>query len=183
MKRISLLLSLLVVCFVTAVQAQAPAPKPAPELKQLHILLGHWTYTCDYQAGPLGPASKATGEYTNQMILGGFFMKGQWMEKSASGELGGLEIYRYDPENKNFAFSGYENEGSTYSGTATVSGNTVTTTGKFFVGGKEYSSKATINYAADGMSATWKAEISADGKTWVPWFDQPMTKVKPAAKK
>jgi len=74
MKKIAILTSLLAVCFVTAAQAQT-APKPAPEWKHLHGVLGDRTYACDYQATPLGPAYSATGEYTNQMVLGRFFMK------------------------------------------------------------------------------------------------------------
>jgi hypothetical protein len=149
----------------------------------LHGLLGHWTYTCDYQATPLGPADKVTGEYTNQMILGGFFIRGQWKEKGSSGVNEGLEIFRYDAENKSLTVSGYMNDGSTYAGTLTVKGTTLTNAVKFFVGGKAYESRATMTYAADWMRADWKAEISTDGKTWSPWFTQTMAKEKPAAKK
>jgi len=183
MQRISLLFSVLVVCFVTLAQAQTTAPKPDPELKKLHVFLGHWMYECDYKSGPLGPASKVNGEYTNQMILGGFFMKGQWMEKGSTGVEEAIEVFRYDPGNKNFAYSGYINDGSTYSGTLTISGSTVSAAEKFLIGGKEYMTKVAMTFAADGMSATWNADISTDGKTWVPWFEQKMTKVKPAAKK
>lgn len=183
MKKIAMLLPLLAVCFVIAVQAQTTAPKPAAEWKQLHGMLGHWTYTCDYQATPLGPASSTTGEYNNQMILGGFFLKGQWKEKRPNGVAEGLEIIRYDPDNKTFFFSGYTNDGSTYSGTLTFSGTTEKGEGKLFPGGKEYKYRATVQWAADWTSADWKDEISSDGKTWVPWFEQKMTKEKPAAKK
>ena len=36
------------------------------------------------------------------------------------------------------------------------------------------------NYVGQGddwTAAAWKAELSVDGKTWVPWFDQAMTKM------
>jgi hypothetical protein len=33
------------------------------------------------------------------------------------------------------------------------------------------------------MTASWKAEMSTDGKTWMPWWEMKMTKVNPAAKK
>jgi hypothetical protein len=184
MQRIMLLLSLVIVCFATATQAQTTAPKPDPALKQLHGLLGHWTYTCEYQATPLGPAYTTAGEYTDQMILGGFFLKGQFKEKSTNGEFEGLEVMRYDPEKKNFAISGYQNDGGNYSGTVTVKGTTVTNAVTFLIGGKPYESRATIVYASDWTSADWKAEISSDGgKTWAPWFEQKMTKLKPATKK
>lgn len=183
MRKIAILLSLLAVCFVIAVQAQTAAPKPAPEWKQFHGVLGHWTYTCDYQATPLGPAAKVTGEYTIQMILRDFFMQGHWKEKGANGENEGLEIFRYDPEHKNFAFSGYMIDGSTYAGTDTISGTTLTAAVKYFIGDKQYNVRQTMTYSPDWTTSEWKAEISTDGKTWVPWFVQKMTKAKPAAKK
>lgn len=181
MKKVATLFSLLIVSFVAA-QAQT-APKPAPEFKQLHGVLGHWTYTCDYQAGPLGPASQAVGEYTAQMVLGGFFLKEQWKEKGPSGVSEGFDVFRYDAANKNFVFSGYTNDGSTYEGTTTVSGTTLTVAEKYFVGGKQYDVRQTMTYSADWATGDWKAETSTDGKAWVPWFEQKMTKAKPTAKK
>jgi len=59
MQRISALLFLLVFCFATAMQAQAP--KPDPEMKKLGVLVGHWTYEGEYKPGPLGPGSKIVG--------------------------------------------------------------------------------------------------------------------------
>jgi opacity protein-like surface antigen len=183
MQRIVLLFSVLVVCFVTALQAQTAAPKPAPEWKQWHGVLGHWTYTCDYRATPFGPASQAVGEYTAQMVLGGFFLKEQFKEKGPSGVSEGFDVARYDAANKNFVISGYENDGSTYGGTDTVSGNTFTGAEKVSVGDKQYDVRLTATYSADWTTGDWKAELSSDGKTWAPWFEQKMTKVKPAAKK
>ena len=52
MQRISVVL-LFIVWFATAMQAQAPAPKPAPELKKLDVFVGHWTYVEDDSPGPL----------------------------------------------------------------------------------------------------------------------------------
>ncbi|HYA64687.1 MAG TPA: DUF1579 family protein [Candidatus Sulfotelmatobacter sp.] len=183
MQRISLLLSLLIVCFVTAAQAQTTMRRPDPGLKQLQILLGHWTYEGEYKPGPLASASKVSGEFDNRMILSGFFLKGEWSEKSANGPLAGLEVLRYDPGNKNIAITGYQNDGSTYSGALPVSGNTVTTAEKFIVGRKEYVARGTLSYTADWTSATWHEEISTDGKIWVPWWEFTLTKVRPATRK
>lgn len=58
MQRISLLFAVLVVWFIAAVQAQAPVPKPGPEIRKLHVLVGHWTYEGEYKPGPLGPGAK-----------------------------------------------------------------------------------------------------------------------------
>jgi Protein of unknown function (DUF1579) len=145
--------------------------------------VGHWTYEGEYKPGPLGPGGKVTGVYTERTILGGFFLQGQETEKGAMGETHWLEIDGYDPVNKNLTFNGYISDGSRYSGTFIVDGNTVTWTGKFLVEGKEYPFKEPFVLAPDKMSGTAKAEISADGKTWTPFFEGKFVKAKPAAKK
>ena len=183
MQRINTLLFLLVVCFATALQAQAPARKPDPELKKLHVLVGHWTYEGEYKGGPLGPGGKITGEYDAHMILGGFFVQDQSTERGAMGETRSLGITGYDPANKNFTYNGYGSDGSTFSGTVTISGNTLTWAGKFVIAGKQYQFKEPFVLAPDLMGGTARAEISADGKMWTPFFEAKYTKAKPAPKK
>ena len=81
MQRISLLLSLIVICHVAPLRAQTSAPKPDPELKKLQVLLGHWTYEGEYKPGPLGGGSKVKGVWDARMILGGFFLREEVNEK------------------------------------------------------------------------------------------------------
>jgi hypothetical protein len=183
MARISVLLLVLVVCLAAALQAQAPAPKPGPEVKKLHAWVGHWTYEGEYKPGPLGAGGKATGETTCQMILGGFFLQCRGTEKGPAGETHALEIMGYDPVNKNFSDEFHADDGSRFSGAATVSGDTWTEAGKLVIGGKEYQARSTSTLAADLMSATGKSDISVDGKTWTPWEENKTTKTKPAPKK
>ena len=183
MQRISVLLLALVVCFATAMQAQAPAPKPDPALKKLSVLVGHWTYEEEYKPGPLGPGGKVTGDWTAQMILGGFLLQARSTEKGPAGETRGLEIDGYDPMNKNLCSQSYRDDGSTFSGVITASGNTYTWAGKFVVAGKQYQYKGTFELAPDLASATYNEEISVDGKTWTPLGEARYTKVPPAAKK
>ncbi len=183
MQRISLLLFLLVVFFPMTMQAQAPAPKPDPELKKLHIWVGHWTFDGEQKPGPLGPGGKFTGEFTGQMILGGFFLQARWVEKGALGETRSLEVVGYDPVNKNIFSRGYQDDGSTWSGMVGFSGSTLTFTGKLVFAGRQYPIRATYIFAADLASATRKEEISVDGKTWITSSESIWTKVKPAAKK
>jgi hypothetical protein len=183
MQRISILLLVIVVCFVTAMQAQAPAPKPDPEVKKLHVFVGHWTYEGEFKPGPLGPGGSLTGERTCQMILSGFFLQCRWTEKGAMGESRGLGIHGYDPVDKNFPTQTYTDKGSGFSGVLTLTQNTYVFTGKLAVAGKPYQARATIVLAPDLASATQKAEISVDGKTWTPWFEEKFAKVHPAPKK
>jgi hypothetical protein len=183
MQRISLLLLALVFCFATAMQAQAPAPKPGPEVKKLRVSVGHWTYEGEFKPGPLGPGGKVTGERTGEMILGGFFFQGRWAQTGPTGEARALEITGYDPVNKNFSSEFYFGDGGRVSAVLTISGNTLTWAGKGLGPGKQYLFKETFILAADLMSMTDKAEISADGKTWTPLFERNWTKAKPAPKK
>jgi hypothetical protein len=183
MKRTVALLFLLVFCFATAMQAQAPAPKPGPEVKGLHVLVGHWTYEGESKPGPLGPGGKYTGETTCQMILGGFFLRCELSEKRAEGEIRFLEIDGYDPVNKNFSTEGYFGGGGRWSGVITIAGKTWTYAEKLLIAGKQYQYKGTLVFAPDLASGTYKEELSADGKTWTPSSESKWTKTKPAAKK
>jgi hypothetical protein len=183
MKRISVLLFLLVFCSATAMQAQAQAPKPDAEAKKLHVLVGHWIYEGEYQAGPLGPAGERTGEMTCQMVLGGFFIQCRETGKGPAGEWRALGMFGYDPVNKNYLDHVYLDNGSCLIGAYTLSGNTWTWSAKWPAGGKEYQARGTHEFAADLMSMADMAEISADGKVWTPLRKGKWTKVPPAPKK
>jgi hypothetical protein len=183
MKHIVIAIGAVVLAIGVAIGAQTAAQKPDPELKKLQVLVGHWTYELEYKPGPLGPGGNVSGELNFQEILGGFFFQAQWIEKGATGEMRGVEIYAYDPVNKNIVVSVSGSDGSAYSGTVSVSGNTVTFAGKFVIAGKQYLFKASMIVAADLMSMLLKADISVDGSTWTPWQEAKYTKVKPVLKK
>jgi hypothetical protein len=182
MKRIAIVVCVVVLVFAVAAWAQTTAPKPDPEIKKFDVFLGHWTYVGEYKAGPLGPASKVTGEMAMKPILGGFFLQDQATEKGPMGETRVIEIVGYDSANKAFFSNEYHDDGSTASGVYVFNGNTLVYTGKFIVGGQPYMLKAAITPPADSKGVTAKAEISTDGKTWVPFFEYQYTKVKPAPK-
>jgi hypothetical protein len=179
MRRNQILPFLLIVVLHHKMQAQTPAPKPNPEVKKLHVLVGHWTGEGEYKPGPLGPGGKITGEYTYRMILGGFFLQGWSTERGPMGETQGLEIDGYDPVNKNLTGNLFSDDGSTFSGVWTVSGNKWIWAGNFVLAGKQYMGKNTVIFAKDWMSATSKVEISVDGKTWTPLLEDKWTKIKP----
>jgi hypothetical protein len=81
-------------------------------------------------------------------------------------------------------FSGfYFDDGSTFSGVLSVTGNTWTATGKYSIAGNQYFYKSTFVLAPDLASATAKEEISPDGKTWTALREGKWTKAKPATKK
>jgi len=185
MRRFVVLFLLLMVGFVSVVQAQTPAtaPNPDPEIKKLQVLVGHWTFDGVQKPGPLGPGGKFTGEFNCRMILGGFFLQCQMLGKVAESELRTLEIDGYDLVSKNLSSEVYLNDGSRLTAVLTLTKNTLTYEGKWTVAGKQYQLKDSVTFGPDWTSATEKLEISADGKTWTPLFEDEWTKVKPAPKK
>lgn len=184
MKRKVILCLFLMAGLTSFVLAQTPvtAPKPDPALKKLSALVGHWTYEEEWKAGPLGAGGKMSGVYDAHMILGGFFLQAEQTEKGAMGEIRNLEIDGYDPVNRNFTSDTFLSDGTKSSFTITISGNTITWAGPWTVAGKQYQFREPMVFALDFMSATTKAEISADGKTWIPVWDGKWIKAKPAPK-
>ena len=176
MKRIGLLFPLLVICFVALAQAQTTAPKPSPEMRKLHRFVGHWVFETEYKPTPLGPVVKTSGEFRVRMALKGFFAQCDGLEKSAEGETHFVEIWGYDPVEKNYFTTRYsDDDGSTYSETFRIHGSTVPVTGALMAGGKRYLTRRTEVWSADG--ATMNADLSIDdGKTWIPWFETKVTK-------
>jgi roadblock/LC7 domain-containing protein len=182
MKRVAFVVGLVVLVFAVSVWAQTMAPKPDPEIKKFDVFLGHWTYTVEYKAGPLGPASKATGDLTIKKILGGFFFQTQATEKGPMGETQFMEIVGYDPANKKFLSNEFHSDGIMFSGTYAVNGNIWTYMGKITVEGKPIMVKNVMTLAADMMILEAKGEISTDGNTWVPWVEAKYTMVMSAPK-
>ncbi len=183
MQRISLLLSVLVICLITTMQAQTPAPQPGPELQKLHVFVGHWTGQGERKAGPWGPGSQYTFEETDEMILDGLFLQTRATLKDANGEHHLLLFEGYDPDNKNYPTIVLSSSGKMSSGTTTCDGNTWTFTRKSSIGGKNYALRLTMAFASDLMSVVQKDEVSYDGATWEPVGGTKFTRVSPAPKK
>jgi len=181
-RRISVLVFLLVVCLTRAMHGQTPAPKPDPEFQKLQALVGRWMFNGEYKPGAWGPGSKITGEYTGRFILKGFAFEGRTVERSAEGETRFLEIDAYDPVKKKITFSVRSDVGTGYSGAITIAGRTITWAGTVAAAGREYGVKEALEISGDHVSATAKAQISTDGKMWMPYFEGKFRKVEPVAK-
>jgi len=182
MKRAAFAVGLVVLVFMVSTWAQTAAPKPGPEHQKVAVFIGHWTYEGEYKAGPL-TGGKFKGEYNAQMILGGFFVQGQWVENGPGGEVKGFETFGYDSANKNYAQSQYQDDGSVGAGVFIVNGNTWNYLGKMDAGGNEYRWRMAIVFAADLMSYALKGDISMDGSTWTPLYEAKYIKATPAPKK
>ncbi|HVP90333.1 MAG TPA: DUF1579 family protein [Terriglobales bacterium] len=182
MKRTAFLVSAVLLVFAASIWPQTAAPKPGPEHQKIKMFVGHWTYEIEYKSGPWGPAAKTTGEYANEMTLGGFFSQGRWVEKAPWGPSRGVETFGYNPAGKNYLQSQYTDDGGMASGEITLNGNTWSYSGVQLLAGKQYKTRGTMTFAADLMSMTAKFETSADGIGWMPFWEAKFTKVKPAPK-
>jgi hypothetical protein len=185
-KKMRALIALIVAaCFNVSALAQQPtqSPKPDPELKKLAVYVGQWRYEGESKPGPLGPAGKVAGEAISEMILRGFFLDWRWKEQANGAETRGLEILGYDPINKNYSSTAYVDDGSSSAGAYVFEGNTSNYSGRLTIGEKQYLFRYTETFAADLMSFVQRAEVSVDGKTWMPLSEIRYTKVKPVPKK
>jgi hypothetical protein len=159
-------------------QSQTPVPKPGPEYKAYDVWIGDWQYEGTSMAGPLGPAGKFSGKQTVRWVLNGFFVEFRTEEKGPQGTVEVFEMDWYDAATKTYPYQSYANNGDTITAAGTVSGNVWENSGTCTHGGVKYHVRNVIIMAADGMSSTWKGEISADGTTWQPLNEGNAIKIK-----
>ena len=181
MKRILIAVALVMLLVAVAVQAQAP--KPAPEIKKMEFWVGDWTYAGEAKQSPLGPAAKISGKLTARWILNGFFLEWKTVEKGIFGDIETIEFDWYDAATNTYPYQGFQNNGDMYSGSATMSGNTVNISETHSVKGVQYKLRGVNTIAPDGTSVMFKLDLSPDGKNWAPLAEIKYTKAKPAPKK
>lgn len=153
-------------------------PQPGPEVKQLEAFVGTWRYEGDAKASPLGPASKIAGTQTGRMVMGGFALEWIGEEKGPFGGVQWGEMDVYDAASKSYPYFGYQSDGTIWSGSNVVSGNTWKAAGSITSQGTSYRFRGEGAFSADGKVYTWKSELSTDGKAWAAWTQGTMTRVK-----
>jgi hypothetical protein len=176
MKRTLIAVGVMVVLLVGVLHAQAP--KPYPELKKLEPFVGQWSSEGESKATPIGKAGKFSSTATINWILGGFFLHWQFSGKTPDGEFKGIEVDSYDPKNKIFRAQWWNEDGSITTGTYTPRGNVIEFFGKVVTTDKQYDMRQAYTFSADGMSYTYRDEVSMDGKTWILGTEGKGTKVK-----
>jgi hypothetical protein len=177
-RRFAILLTLCIAIDMAGAAAQSGAPRLNPSLQKMDLIVGHWTYTGEYKPGPLGPGSKIVGDYDFHTVLNGFVVEGHTTERAGDATVHFLEIDRYDPTTQSILTNLYADDGTHYSGSITVSGRTATWMVKFLAADKEYQLRQSFTASNDGKTAREYGEISADGKTWLPFFVASCTRVK-----
>ena len=161
---------------VVATPAIAQTPSPGPEVKKLEAFVGTLRYEGDAKASPLGPAAKISGTQTGRMVMEGFALEWTGGEKGAFGNVQWGEMDVYDAVSKNYPYFGYQNDGTTWAGKNVVTGNVWKATGQFTSNGVRYQFRQEGSFSPDRKTWVWKADISADGKTWAVWTQGTMTR-------
>ena len=167
MTRISVLLSLLVFCSATAMKAQAPAPKPGPEVKKWGIWAGDWTMVGTAKDSPSQPEYKLEWRMHNHWVVGGFALQSDATLKGDGPELHYLEVLSYDPARKANTITGFQSDGTTWTGTATFDDRTSV---ENFTGTDPDGGAATCRndwvWSADGKAVSGKSECEQNGVRW-----------------
>jgi hypothetical protein len=110
--------------------------------------------------------------------LDGFFVEWRAEAKRTSGTFQWLEIDGYDGLNKKYMWNSFNSDGSFDTAAYTIEANTVNYSGTSFLGEKQYKFRGTIVFAPDLMTWVEKRQVSVDGKTWMPQFENKWTKTK-----
>lgn len=170
-------ISLFLLAFLVGpIHAQPPAqPKPGPEQQQLAVWVGQWQYAGDAYETPLSPKGHFVGKTITRLIANGFVLEQRWSEKDGDG----LDLFWYDAAAQGYRFQSFEPDGAVSTGSLTVQGKTLTTTGiRIDAKGQRARVRWTSTLSPDGKSTRSKQECSVDdGKTWLVWWELASKKV------
>ena len=155
--------------------AQMPMPKPAPELKQMDWMVGHWKLDGEAKPGPMGPGGKWTMTEDIHWMQGGFFLVSHSKFSGAGmGEGSGISIMGYDTDAKKFTYNEFNSWGEAGKSLGTVDGKTWTWLGEDPKMGK---GKFIMNVTSP-TSYTMQYDMSKDGTTWTTVMTGTATKEK-----
>jgi len=171
----ALFTSVLLSAAVQAQQKKMEAPRPAPEMKQLEYFVGNWHSEAEMKPGPWGPGGKMSGEDKCSWMEGGFFVVCHSEGSGAMGKMHGIGVMGYDAARKAYTWNGFNSMGENERADGSVSGTTWTYTSDTMMGGQPGKGRYTI-VAMSPKSYEFKAESSADGKTWTMMMEGKVTK-------
>jgi hypothetical protein len=158
-------------------QEQPKMPKPMPEHERLKYFVGKWNFEFEMKQSPFGPAGKVTGTDRNEMMPGGFFLISHSKGKGTMGEIRGLSIFGYDPDEKVYTYYSVNNWGEKELSKGTVDGNTWTWNAESQMGGKDVKTRFTVEELSPA-SYTMKFDAMSDSTSWATVMEGKATKVK-----
>ena len=154
----------------TPAQTADALPGPGPEHAQLGRFVGRWTGKGTLKPGPFGPGGSMSWTETCDWFPGRFSVVCHSDGKGPMGDLKGMGIIGYKPEEKTYTYYVVDNTGYSGLATGTLLGSTWTFTGDEHVGGKTFKSRLILEEKSPrSRRFTW--ETSQDGKTWSTMMD------------
>jgi uncharacterized protein (TIGR02246 family) len=168
-----------------SVTAQTAAPsQPGPEHQVLEGWAGEWTFEGVSESTPFNPmesADRFAGKLTSRMVMSGLFLESRWADKRETGYVeDGIGFTSYDPATKSYVTHDLEANGSvsrhspivtsdTWSGSSTLNDSK----------GTVYNLRYRATLSEDRTTMKAMQEYSSDGgKTWTPFVELTMHKVK-----
>jgi Protein of unknown function (DUF1579) len=168
MKRssITILLIAFTLALAGSLEAQMGPPTPAPELKKLDFLAGHWTSEATVNPGPGMPGGKFTAEGQAEWMEGNFFLvEHSNYDFPGMGSGKEMAIYGYDSEKNVYTYTSFNSAGNAETATGTVDGDTWTWLSDEHFGGMTMKGRFTMKVLSP-TSYTMKFEMSPDGTSW-----------------
>ena len=150
---------------MTLAQAPEGAPKPGPEHQKLARFIGKWSGKGELKPGPFGPGGPMTWTETCEQFSGGFSVVCTSEGKGPQGEMKGISIMTYNPEEKVYTWYGVDSSGWADLSKGTLSGKVWSFSSSGTMGGKPIHSRFFLTEVS-GNKQTFKWEMSEDGKTW-----------------
>ena len=170
--------SLFVWLAAASLYAQMEMPSPAPELKKLDFLAGHWT--AEGTMTPPGPPTTPATKWT-------MTTKAEWLEGShflvehSDGDLGPmgkiteLAVMGFDRDRKIYTYNAFSSLGEAESATGTLDGDTWTWLSDEHRNGAAFKGRYTMKVLSP-TSYTMKFEMSQDGASWATVMEGKATK-------
>jgi Protein of unknown function (DUF1579) len=175
MKRISLSLSLLILCVAASAWAQMGMPKAGPEVKKLDYFTGSWVSEGDLKAGPTSPGGKFSMTERCDWMPGGFYVVVHSDYKTPMGDGTGIAFYGYDTEAKGYTYDEFNSSGEPEHAKGAVDGDTWTWTSEQKMGGQTIKGRFTMKILTP-TSYSFKYEMSPDGAAWTEIMEGKATK-------
>jgi hypothetical protein len=147
-----------------AAAAQMPAPpKPGPEQAKLGYFVGNWDMEGDTKAGPWGPGGKFTGNEKVDWLDGNFFIVIHSGFKGPMGEVKGLAVMGYDPEEKFYTYTEVNSMGEQVSSKGMLEGDTWNWTSEQKMHGQVMKSRFVIKQVSPTLY-TYKFDMAPAGQ-------------------
>ena len=169
-------------CLVTLAFAEPNKTPQASNLSsqamdKLQVWCGDWNYEGIIHATPVGLEAKFTGKMVGRSVFNGFAVECNYAEKGPAGESSYVEYCWYDSVAKNFAYV-YLGNDYIEQGPFKFDGKICAWEARCVTGGKTFTMRGKETVGADQQTLSRTAEISMDGKTWLPFLEMKLTRAK-----